>query len=236
MPHLVTFVYISDFIKFKFLTSINLGCDDDEWYDDSDSNSNETPACPVNEVSVFAPPCPPEETCSSYLSGYIVDCARPPPDSYTQQCRCEQGLVRNANGECVNPNSCCEDPNAEVVSCPNPCPGGTCDQPTFAPCRMACKLRGCQCKKGFVKNSNGKCIRLNKCPAKKCTKKNQVYMSCGTRCPATCANQNPVCILLCVPGCFCKQGFVLHNGQCIEKYKCPRIPRTPTTAAPVSTE
>lgn len=55
------------------------------------------------------------------------------------------------------------DPNAEIVSCPNPCPGGTCEAPKFADCKAPCKIRGCQCKAGYVKNSAGKCILLSQC-------------------------------------------------------------------------
>jgi hypothetical protein len=156
------------------------------------------------------------------MSGIAYSC--PAPDEttiYTEQCRCESGLIRNAKNQCVNPNECCNDRNAEIVECPNPCPGGTCDQPEFFPCRMRCPFRGCQCKQGFVKNASGKCIPLNRCP-KKCTKKNQEFKSCGTKCPATCQKRNPICVKICVPGCFCKQGYILNNGECILVSKCPK--------------
>lgn len=58
----------------------------------------------------------------------------------------------------------CEDPNAEVVNCPNPCPGGTCEAPEFADCGMPClQIRGCQCKTGYVLDAHEKCIELSEC-------------------------------------------------------------------------
>jgi hypothetical protein len=128
--------------------------------------------------------------------------------------------VRNSKGKCVDPNECCNDPNAEITNCFSDCSGGTCDHPKLYNCSQSCIPRGCQCKKGFVKSWTGKCIPLNKCP--KCTKKNQEYKPCGTRCPETCDNPNPICVEVCQPGCFCKEGYILHNGKCILKTYCPK--------------
>ncbi|XP_019849112.1 PREDICTED: kielin/chordin-like protein isoform X2 [Amphimedon queenslandica] len=54
------------------------------------------------------------------------------------------------------------------------------------------------------------------------------YTECGTECPLTCENKdkNIVCPDVCVAGCFCPTGMVLHNGVCVEPSQCPS--NTPT--------
>ncbi|KAJ1132150.1 hypothetical protein NDU88_010477 [Pleurodeles waltl] len=55
--------------------------------------------------------------------------------------------------------------------------------------------------------------------------KNMEYSKCGSSCPMTCddvANLSgaKMCAAMCVPGCFCKTGFVLNDGKCIPKSNC----------------
>ncbi|KAM5343877.1 hypothetical protein ACJ41O_012414 [Fusarium nematophilum] len=48
--------------------------------------------------------------------------------------------------------------------------------------------------------------------AKKCPGANQVYTDCGSACPPACGKPlDQACITVCVPGCFCKPGFVLNK-------------------------
>uniref|UniRef100_A0A4Q8K6M9 U55-Liphistoxin-Lsp1a_2 n=1 Tax=Liphistius sp. SGP-2016 TaxID=1905180 RepID=A0A4Q8K6M9_9ARAC len=57
------------------------------------------------------------------------------------------------------------------------------------------------------------------------TVKGEIYTNCGSRCPLTCANFNdpPICIALCVEGCFCPNGLVRNwNGYCIPPQNCPK--------------
>nr|WIM01334.1 zonadhesin-like protein 1A [Limnephilus flavicornis] len=177
--------------------------------------------CPANEVYNACPGyCTFDMDCPTLLLGLIRDCAAPPEDfPCSPRCECKEGFVR-IGSDCVLPDKCCEDPNSEVVSCPNPCPGGTCDQPEFTPCRVACREKGCQCKKGFVKDSNGKCITLDKCPPK--CNANEVWKECGTKCPPTCANKTPFCTKDCATGCFCVDGYIRQNGKCIPIDDCPK--------------
>ena len=54
------------------------------------------------------------------------------------------------------------------------------------------------------------------------------YQECGSTCPATCENHAnpPVCIDVCVDGCFCPPGQVLLNStstECVEITDCPGI-------------
>ncbi|KFM75509.1 Papilin, partial [Stegodyphus mimosarum] len=54
---------------------------------------------------------------------------------------------------------------------------------------------------------------------------NQHYESCGTACPLTCKNyENPpkICVLMCVSGCFCDEGYVkTEDGRCVKPEECP---------------
>ena len=56
-------------------------------------------------------------------------------------------------------------------------------------------------------------------------------MSCGTACPETCdtllaQDKNRLCTMNCVPGCFCKYGYVrdTYDNKCVQSFKC-REPR-----------
>nr|WIM01381.1 zonadhesin-like protein 14 [Limnephilus flavicornis] len=123
------------------------------------------PTCAKNEVySTCKNPCP--ETCEQLVAGGPqIMCM--PPFPCPGGCDCASGYVRNKNNICVLLSQCpCPDPNAELVNCPNPCPP-TCDNlATFGktPCARMCLATGCTCKKGFVFDSKGKCIKPNKCP------------------------------------------------------------------------
>ncbi|CAH0045089.1 unnamed protein product [Clonostachys solani] len=49
-------------------------------------------------------------------------------------------------------------------------------------------------------------------PPQKCPKKNQVFVECGTACPARCFQPPPtICTLQCVIGCQCAPGFFLNK-------------------------
>jgi Trypsin Inhibitor like cysteine rich domain len=112
--------------------------------------------------------------------------------------------------------------NAAYVQCPNPCPGGTCGQPEFSPCKRACINWGCQCKKGFVRDATYNCMKFSECPKNTCKDQNEIYNECGTACPPTCANLQPICVFTCNRGCFCRPGYVRDsNGVCIPLANCP---------------
>ncbi|XP_055938654.1 actinia tenebrosa protease inhibitors-like [Argiope bruennichi] len=53
---------------------------------------------------------------------------------------------------------------------------------------------------------------------------NSHYEECGTACPLTCDNyENPprACVLMCVSGCFCDEGYVkTEDGKCVKPERC----------------
>ncbi|KZC12325.1 PREDICTED: allergen Api m 6-like [Dufourea novaeangliae] len=59
---------------------------------------------------------------------------------------------------------------------------------------------------------------------KRCPR-NEVWSECGGRCQATCQNQNPICPLICEPGCVCRKGLIRSSpkGRCIQKCKCNHV-------------
>jgi len=49
----------------------------------------------------------------------------------------------------------------------------------------------------------------------------RVWKDCGSACPPTCSNPQPVCIALCVRGCFCPDNRpIWHQGNCITLNEC----------------
>nr|AAT45377.1 hypothetical protein [Branchiostoma belcheri tsingtauense] len=51
---------------------------------------------------------------------------------------------------------------------------------------------------------------------------NSHWETCGSACPQTCEpSPFQVCDAVCMTGCVCNAGFVLHNGDCIRHDDCP---------------
>uniref|UniRef100_A0A914X341 WAP domain-containing protein n=1 Tax=Plectus sambesii TaxID=2011161 RepID=A0A914X341_9BILA len=63
---------------------------------------------------------------------------------------------------------------------------------------------------------------------------NEIYMDCGSPCPATCTDQRPNCAAIahnCVVNCFCSPGFVRDmnkpNQPCVQPQQCATIQSCP---------
>ncbi|XP_055949174.1 zonadhesin-like isoform X5 [Argiope bruennichi] len=175
--------------------------------------------------------CPP--TCSDLGRNQIC----------TQQCVpgcfCREGLVRNEEGECVEPEDCpqptCNE-DEEYKECGSSCPPSCSNLGKNIICTKECSP-GCFCREGLVRNDEGECVEPEECPQDENPEvttpavptdtcgANEEYKNCGTACPSTCANigMDRICTLECVPGCFCKKGFVRNDqGQCVEPDDCPQ--------------
>lgn len=118
--------------------------------------------------------------------------------------------------------------SACAPSCKNPNPGPACTR--------QCVI-GCFCKEGYLRNANGICVESHKCeeieaenpmlfafPSEmmQC-KENEFFTACGSACAPTCKNPIPstMCTRQCVPGCFCKSGFLKNEqGICVQSEKC----------------
>lgn len=213
--------------------------------------------------AIQMPQCPQNEEFKTCGSACAPTCANPNGSPIcTRQCVigcfCKPGFLRNKYHVCVPAEQCdkpnvvpqqnfayppdhtpmpvvpevCADENEEFRQCKG-C-DGTCDKP-HPICPRIC-LPGCACKRGHVRGANGKCIKLEQCPKAQLNilmmmppvcKQNEVFLTCGTACPATCDNPHPsaICTKNCVIGCFCKEGYLRHaNGECVPMANCEAQP------------
>jgi hypothetical protein len=175
-------------------------------------------------------------------------CASPRPVPCPMVCKvgcfCKPGYLKNEHGVCV-PSVECGVPAAEANPMPpqgickeneeyRQCKGcdGTCAKPNPI-CPRIC-VPGCACIKGHLRDGNGRCMPATQCPHVQTLENivippnmcgdNAEYRSCGTACPATCANPNAPdqpCTRQCVMGCFCKEGFFKNAmGKCVSMQMC----------------
>ncbi|CAI5452219.1 unnamed protein product [Caenorhabditis angaria] len=154
-------------------------------------------------------------------------------------CQCKAGFLRDKNSKkCIKPSDCpktklkralkagaapkCKK-NEQLVECHDTCEP-QCGFTPF-PCTMNCIANTCDCKKGFVRNTNGECVEPLQCTeaTSKCPK-DEVFRACGTRCEPTCEEPHPkACVLACVMNkCQCDDGFVRHLHGCIKLSDCPK--------------
>jgi len=86
-------------------------------------------------------------------------------------CQCDAGYVKTADGQCVKPDQCpakssevCGE-NEQYNGCGTACPL-TCENYQNPPkiCNMMCKI-GCECKEGYVRSEDRRCVLPENCPA-----------------------------------------------------------------------
>ncbi|GFV25848.1 zonadhesin [Trichonephila clavipes] len=181
-------------------------------------------ACPVvcgenEEFQLCSSACP--QTCSN-----IFKPAAPCPFPCVKGCCCKPGFVRDATGRCILPNFCpvvCGE-NEEFLECGTACPVNCSNRFHERVCAAGC-VKGCFCKRGFIRGPEGKCIPPTSCPV--VCKENEVFQNCGPNCQHTCENLGKplgACTLQCVKGCFCKPGYVRNQkGLCILPNFCPVV-------------
>ncbi|XP_053611059.1 serine protease inhibitor swm-1-like [Plodia interpunctella] len=133
------------------------------------------------------------------------------------------GLVALTAGVFITKDEC--PPNEEYLLCGSACPFNCTDPKGPVTCSDDC-VEGCFCKAGFLRNENGTCVNADQCIGDKnpVCGTNEEFLSCGTACPGTCSNPDPlVCGLACSMGCFCKSGYVRDetSNSCVTLDKCP---------------
>lgn len=132
-------------------------------------------------------------------------------------CFCKSPLlIRGPDGDCVSPRKCI----------PNPCGpnstwklGNECSDRCFKE-EMTCEEKfhlDCFCDKGFAR-INDECVPIEMCTTEsEClTQRNRVWSTCSNPCDQACPHINVVCSSNCIEGCFCRDGLVEVNGNCVE--------------------
>lgn len=109
--------------------------------------------------------------------------------------------------------------NEEFNECGPACQTNCTRKPDI--CTLQC-VSGCFCRAGFVRQTDEQspCVPRHECPCRN----NEFYNPCGSACPDSCASRSERCTKQCVPGCFCRQGFVLATNSssslCIPPNEC----------------
>ncbi|KAG8177858.1 hypothetical protein JTE90_027123 [Oedothorax gibbosus] len=185
--------------------------------------------------------CVPEKQCGKTGGGYCgganeeySDCAVPCNDCQTRGkcqyhceygCDCKQGYHRDSKGLCVPASQCpglCPQ-NEEYQECGSACPVTCQNRSQIVSCNEYC-VKGCFCRKGYVRGPDGKCVNPDNCPL--VCGVNEEYLECGSPCPLTCTNltRSSNCPKVCVQGCVCKPGYVRGpNGACLLPSQCPAV-------------
>jgi len=134
-------------------------------------------------------------------------------------CGCPVDAPILKNGRCVAEQKCktCKK-NLVWNECGSSCTK-TCAERNPV-CPMVCQP-GCECPAGKPILKKGRCVAEQKC---KTCKKNLVWNECGSSCTKTCAERDPVCPMVCQPGCECPvEKPILKNGRCVAEKKCKKI-------------
>ncbi|GFU22903.1 zonadhesin [Nephila pilipes] len=184
-----------------------------------------------------------KNTCENF-NNPNVKCKCGPPG-----CFCREGLVRSADGRCVEPQECSRPPTPKVVcrededyyEC-NPSCKNTCENFNNPDVKCECGPPACFCREGLVRNEEGRCVRPQECqrppaprePPPKCPK-DAIYIECGSPCPPTCEDLEPEpCEEKCVQACYCKPGYLKRkDGICVKLETClPSKPERPQPKCP----
>ncbi|KPJ02419.1 Zonadhesin [Papilio xuthus] len=194
--------------------------------------------CVLNDNCPPPPtPCGGNATHTDCASSCPPTCQTPKPEGCIGlckpdvKCQCMPSYVLSPNGDCILPEDCPASPpvcgeNEVSTVCKKSCPSDSCDsEKQQALCRPGPCRPGCNCKEGYARDANGKCIPKDQCPAKpiKCGS-NATLVECTSACPRTCEEKKQeICIALCKPkGCECKPSYVLSpKGDCILPQDCP---------------
>ncbi|XP_077291696.1 zonadhesin-like [Arctopsyche grandis] len=181
--------------------------------------------------------CQENETLTNCGSACENSCREPTwswvcePSCEVPGCTCKDEYLRNTKDVCVLPVDCDTCKLNEIFeSCSNPDCIDTCAEPdaTTRCNRTTSCSPGCVCRKGYLKESNGECVRPEQCKSL-CKDPNEEYKRCGEVCPTTCENKDQgarICPEFCAKfGCVCKSRYVRSwNRTCIKPEECPTCP------------
>ncbi|XP_035691376.1 neurogenic locus notch homolog protein 1-like [Branchiostoma floridae] len=134
--------------------------------------------------------------------------------SDTQACNrgCPNGTPSGASCVCTGTGytgTCCD---TDINECKD---GSHTCHPVHGVCTNTDGGYTCTCAEGYTGDGH-RCIPINDCTA------NSHWERCGSACPQTCdSSPFQICPAVCVLGCVCDRGYVLHNDVCILPDDCP---------------
>ncbi|CAL2047680.1 unnamed protein product [Caenorhabditis brenneri] len=166
--------------------------------------------------------CKDNETFQTCGSACEPSCDAPSPGFCTLQCvvgcQCDKGFFRRSDKACVTKDQCTVTTNTtapvapilpailpapsnltcganeEANECHNPCTEKKCPvaNPPMVNCLLAC-MNGCSCKKGYLRNMQGQCVKDADCPPVDTENQcNLVDCRTGTKCVIQ--SGKPACI------------------------------------------
>ncbi|EGT41608.1 hypothetical protein CAEBREN_09997 [Caenorhabditis brenneri] len=218
--------------------------------------------------------CKDNETFQTCGSACEPSCDAPSPGFCTLQCvvgcQCDKGFFRRSDNACVTKDQCTVTTNTtapvapilpailpapsnltcganeEANECHNPCTEKKCPvaNPPMVNCLLAC-MNGCSCKKGYLRNMQGQCVKDADCPPVDNTENQCNLVDCRTGTKCVIQSGKPACIpvsntpkpplltcatVLCAPGHVCK--MVNNRPNCV-KSTVPEEPHPTITCANV---
>ncbi|KAL4708360.1 hypothetical protein ACJJTC_019596, partial [Scirpophaga incertulas] len=170
------------------------------------------------------------KTCSNLTNP--VRCIEQGTRECVEGCICAEGYYQDSDGNCVPPEKCppsqtCKR-NEVFSTCANNCGKKKCRDltgPLICFDNERC-VSGCVCAEGYLRDDNGECIPIEKCPATSCDGDENAQYGCSLNCGKLCSDLNstrPICPKVCPTiGCECKDGFYYDTTirKCVPPEKC----------------
>ncbi|XP_022098999.1 SCO-spondin-like, partial [Acanthaster planci] len=162
------------------------------------------------------------QTCSDELV-YMIrfrSCNSPEPSPALPDggTGCEGNKVEKKMCEHITPCpvDCQYSPWLEWTGCNSPCGGGS--QTRRRDILIEAKHGGRPCQEELLQSQP---CNPEPCPGEFCLERGMIFDECATRCPMTCQGLSIPCMQpVCQPGCRCKEGKYLQDGECVPQEEC----------------
>jgi hypothetical protein len=188
-----------------------------------------------NPCVLFQGHCGGEYMCGSladyalFLTSALPPCAPPPPDPLSLNPRVPRVPRPPPPGECLYQDGQCKwsECRTWLSACGISWNCGTAYEYELS--RYYPRPRCAYDPTALAPVDPGRCeynVELGECAFSEVCDGGKVFQECGSPCPQTCDGMNiPAghfsCPSVCLRGCFCPPGTLLHRDQCIPPHMCP---------------